>query len=63
VIVTEVISRSPAEKAGVKKDDILLDLNCHPVENPETLTRLVQAARDQASPELGAAIPEDGKKE
>jgi C-terminal processing protease CtpA/Prc len=47
VVVKEVASGSPAEKAGVKKHDILLELNGKPVDSPETLTRQVQVAQDK----------------
>lgn len=47
VVVNEVIKDSPAEKAGVKKHDILLLLDSKWIDSPETLMRQVQAARDR----------------
>jgi C-terminal processing protease CtpA/Prc len=43
VVVTEVIGGSPAEKAGVKKHDIVLEMGEKRVDSPETLSREVQA--------------------
>ena len=47
MVVSEVESGSPAEKAGVHKYDIVLQLNGKPIDSGETLRRQVQAARDQ----------------
>lgn len=47
VVVNEVEKGSAAEKAGVKKYDILLELNGKPIDSPETLSHLVQSAKDQ----------------
>ncbi len=47
VVVSEVVSGSPAEKAGVKKHDIVLELGGKPIDNPQTVARLVQAAQDK----------------
>jgi membrane-associated protease RseP (regulator of RpoE activity) len=47
VVVGEVTSGSPAEKAGVKKHDVLLDLNEKSIDKPETLAHQVQAAKDR----------------
>jgi membrane-associated protease RseP (regulator of RpoE activity) len=43
VVVTDVIKGSPAEKAGIEKHDIVLDLAGKPTDSPQTLARLVQA--------------------
>jgi membrane-associated protease RseP (regulator of RpoE activity) len=43
VIVNNVLSPSPAEKAGVKVHDILLDLDGKPLSDPRKLAALVQA--------------------
>jgi len=43
LIVNEVVSNSPAEKAGVKVHDILLDLSGNPVSDPHKLAEFVQA--------------------
>jgi C-terminal processing protease CtpA/Prc len=47
VVVNDVVSGSPAEKAGVKKYDILLDLGGKHIDSPESLTRQVQSAQDK----------------
>lgn len=46
VLVEDAIAGSPAEKAGVKKHDIILELGGKPVGSPEALTAQVQAGRD-----------------
>jgi membrane-associated protease RseP (regulator of RpoE activity) len=46
VVVGEVVGGSPAEKAGIKKHDIVLELNGKPLDKPETLAHQVQAAKD-----------------
>jgi C-terminal processing protease CtpA/Prc len=46
VLITDVVAGSPAEKAGVKKHDIVLELGGRPVASPEELARQVQAVRD-----------------
>jgi hypothetical protein len=43
LLVTEVVPESPAERAGVKKFDILLKLNDKPLDRTETLSAQVQA--------------------
>ncbi len=47
VVVDEVVGSSPAEKSGVKKHDIILELGGKAIDNPETLAREVQAAMDR----------------
>jgi membrane-associated protease RseP (regulator of RpoE activity) len=47
VLVTEVVAGSPAEKAGIKKYDIVLDMGDKPIDSPDTLTKLVQASQDK----------------
>src|SRR5262249_38282579 len=42
-----VIVGSPAEKAGVKKYDIVLELADKPIDSPEALTKLIQAGQDK----------------
>jgi hypothetical protein len=46
VVITEVVKGSPAEKAGIKKHDIVLELAGKPIENPQNLARLVQTSRN-----------------
>jgi serine protease Do len=47
VVVTEVVGGGPADKAGVKKHDIVLELGGKPIDSPQTLAQQVQAAQDQ----------------
>jgi C-terminal processing protease CtpA/Prc len=47
VVVTDVVGGSPAEKAGVKKNDIILELGSKPIDATQTLVREVQAAQDK----------------
>jgi C-terminal processing protease CtpA/Prc len=46
VIISDVVSGSPAEKAGVKKYDIVLELGGKPVANPDALASQVQTVKD-----------------
>jgi serine protease Do len=50
VLVNEVSPGSPAEKAGVKKHDVVLEVGHTAVGSPEDLARQVQAARDAPTP-------------
>ena len=45
VLVTRVVGGSPAEKAGLRRDDVLVRLNGRQVDNPAELTEIVGAAR------------------
>lgn len=46
--VTEVVKDSPAEKAGLRKDDVILAFNGEPVTSTRKLTRLVsESSADQ----------------
>ncbi|HLJ95650.1 MAG TPA: PDZ domain-containing protein [Gemmataceae bacterium] len=47
VVVNDVISGSPADKAGVKKHDILLEIGGKRIDNPQDLAREVQLAQDK----------------
>ena len=49
MVVNQVEKGSPAEKAGVKKYDIVLELNGKPIDSPESLKRQVQAAQEYVS--------------
>jgi serine protease Do len=49
VVVNDVVGGSPAEKAGVKKYDIVLELAGQAVDSPDVLNRHVQAAQDKPS--------------
>jgi serine protease Do len=50
LVATEIVSNSPAAKAGVKTHDILLELDGKPLDSPETLVAQVQAAKNKATP-------------
>jgi membrane-associated protease RseP (regulator of RpoE activity) len=47
VVVNDVTSGSPAEKIGVKKHDIILELAGKPIDKPETLASQVQTNQDK----------------
>jgi membrane-associated protease RseP (regulator of RpoE activity) len=47
VVVNDVVTASPAEKAGVKKHDILLKLAGKPIASPEALAHEVQTVQDR----------------
>ncbi len=47
VVVTDVVAGSPAEKAGVKKYDIVVELAGKPIDSPETLSAQVQANQEK----------------
>jgi serine protease Do len=49
LVATEVVAKSPAEKAGLKVHDILLELDGKPLDSPETLVTRVQAAGNKAT--------------
>jgi C-terminal processing protease CtpA/Prc len=49
LVVTQVVPGSPAEKAGVKLFDILLEMNNQPLESPESLKSQVQTAANKAA--------------
>jgi serine protease Do len=48
LVATQTVANSPAEKAGVKVHDILLELDGKPLDSPETLVAQVQAAGNKA---------------
>src|SRR5207253_11191539 len=47
VVVNEVVSGSPADKAGIKKHDIILELDDKLINTPEKLAGIVQDAKDR----------------
>jgi hypothetical protein len=49
LVATQVVAHSPAEKAGVKVHDILLEMNGKPLDSPETLVTQVQATGNKAT--------------
>ena len=60
VVVTEVIPKSPAEKAGLKRDDVITAVGGHPVKGPEDLREQVQKAGP--GKELTLAVARGGEK-
>jgi serine protease Do len=49
LVASEIVASSPAEKAGVKVHDILLELEGKALDSPETLVAQVQAAGNKAA--------------
>jgi serine protease Do len=49
LVATEIVPNSPAEKAGVKTHDILLEMGQHSLDSPETLLSQVKAAGDKTT--------------
>jgi C-terminal processing protease CtpA/Prc len=47
VVVNEVVNGSPAEKVGIKKHDIILELGDKLINSPEKLAGIVQDAKDR----------------
>ena len=59
--VTSVIADSPADKAGLKKGDVVVAMNGDKVVGPATLTEMIHAAKPGASVRLD--VVRDGKKQ
>lgn len=49
VVITDVVAESPAEKAGVKKHDIIVEFSGKKIDTFETLASQVQANKDKPS--------------
>jgi C-terminal processing protease CtpA/Prc len=49
MVVSEMEKGGPAEKGGIKKYDIVLELDGKPIDSAEALQRQVQAAQDQVA--------------
>jgi membrane-associated protease RseP (regulator of RpoE activity) len=47
LVVSDVVKESPAEKAGIKVNDILLDLDGEPLDGQPTLSKLVNLRQDK----------------
>ncbi len=47
VVITDVVASSPAEKAGVKKHDIVLEMGDKAIEGTEALAQQVQASKEK----------------
>jgi len=45
VLISQVVSNSPASRAGIRKGDILLSVNSRRVESPKALTELIRSAK------------------
>jgi S1-C subfamily serine protease len=45
IVVWKVIQNSPAEKAGIRKDDIIVEYNGHPITEPEELVSQIRQMR------------------
>jgi predicted metalloprotease with PDZ domain len=45
VLVSRVVSDSPASRAGIKKGDVLVSLNSRTIDTPDELTDVVQACK------------------
>jgi serine protease Do len=49
VVVNDVVKASPADKAGVKKNDVVLTLGDKPIDSPEALSHNVQAIKTKST--------------
>jgi membrane-associated protease RseP (regulator of RpoE activity) len=47
LLITEVVAGSPAEKTGVKKHDVIVELTDKPMDSFDTLAKQVQANQDK----------------
>lgn len=59
VILTEIVGGSPADKAGLKVDDVVTSINGTPVKNMNDLRRIVAAIKPGEKAKIG--IVRDGK--
>jgi S1-C subfamily serine protease len=59
-VIAEVVPGSPAEKAGLKRDDVVTAANDRPVRSPEDLREAVQ--QTGAGHELALAVSRGGEK-
>jgi predicted metalloprotease with PDZ domain len=60
VVVAEVVHNSPADKAGLKRDDVITAINDHAVKTPEEVREAVQHAG--AGKEIPVAVVRGGEK-
>jgi predicted metalloprotease with PDZ domain len=60
-LVNDVVEKSPAEKAGIKEKDVIVEFNGKRIADAEDLTNAVQAMAPGTSASVGAI--RDGKKE
>jgi membrane-associated protease RseP (regulator of RpoE activity) len=61
LLVKEVMDNSPAAKAGLKANDIIVSVGDHPVTNPESLKSMVQQTGAAGKP-LILSIIHEGKR-
>ncbi len=59
LVVTDVLKGGPAEKAGVKKNDVLFAINGTPLKSPEDMIKAVQASKGER--ELSLTIRREGE--
>lgn len=59
VIVTDVASGSPAEKAGFKEGDVIIEVNGEPIKDDQSLIELIQIAK--VGDVLNFKVIRDGK--
>ena len=62
LVLTDVLKESPAAKAGLSKNDLLLSVDGRPLKAPEDLVKAVQAAKDEHSLTLAVRRAGDGLK-
>jgi serine protease Do len=60
VLVSRVVSNSPASRAGIRKGDILLSMNSRRVSSPSQLTDLIRSAR--AGQSVSIALMRSGER-
>jgi serine protease Do len=59
--ITEVMEKTPAEKAGLKKGDIITSVNEKPISNPEELSNIVGTYKPEDK--VNIALKRDGRNE
>jgi C-terminal processing protease CtpA/Prc len=62
LVLTDVIKESPAAKAGLEKNDVVLSVDAKPLKEPGDLVKAVQAAKDEHSLTLAVRRAGDGLK-
>jgi predicted metalloprotease with PDZ domain len=45
VLISQVVSKSPASRAGIRKGDILVSVNSRRIDSPSELTEVVRSAK------------------
>ena len=59
ILIRDVVPESPAAKAGIRRDDVLMKVNGKPLTNPEDLIKVVNAGKDK---KLALELIRAGKK-